>query len=281
MNRVRTVVVTVPCLFFLICCKIKREASDCVFNRNAWMWCLPSSQSPYSPLAPLEGAVGSVKSSHLHHPHPHPHLLTWRFHQFGFSLSPCAFIKPNQNRVWGPDMFLSPLSHPGHCCWLRVVASCLSSKPENVTGDDKHVIHSLIMHPHTPPTSPLHLRRKGLEETPCLFYFLIFSFLTLPLKKPGGRLWQRRWPTEALSPLWAEVPLGKRGGGQSKQPAGAITWHISIQFPLQSVFIFRLMAGRWAGAFGQELILESKQIFWGAKSSINYWFFYTHDAGSP
>lgn len=49
-----------------------------------------------------------------------------------------------------------------------------------------------------------------------------------------------------------------------KQPAGAITWHISIQFPLQNVFIFRLMACHFAGAFGQELILESKQIFRGA-----------------
>lgn len=51
---------------------------------------------------------------------------------------------------------------------------------------------------------------------------------------------------------------------ESKQPAGAITWHISIQFPLQNVFIFRLMACHFAGAFGQELILESKQIFRGA-----------------
>lgn len=51
---------------------------------------------------------------------------------------------------------------------------------------------------------------------------------------------------------------------ESKQAAGAITWHISIQFPLQNVFIFRLMACHFAGAFGQELILESKQIFRGA-----------------
>lgn len=89
-----------------------------------------------------------------------------------------------------------------------------------------------------------------------------------------------RWTTMALRPLWGHggvVSVLEMGGlihGQphlqspslkeSKQPAGAITWHISIQFPLQNVFIFRLMACHFAGAFGQELILESKQIFRGA-----------------
>lgn len=48
---------------------------------------------------------------------------------------------------------------------------------------------------------------------------------------------------------------------KAEQPARAIAWHISIQFPLQNVFIFGLMACHSAGAFGQELILESKQIF--------------------
>lgn len=67
-------------------------------------------------------------------------------------------------------------------------------------------------------------------------------------------------PPRATPSAYPPFPLQ-----ESKQAAsGAITWHISIQFPLQNVFIFSLMACHFAGAFGQELILESKQIFRGA-----------------
>lgn len=72
--------------------------------------------------------------------------------------------------------------------------------------------------------------------------------------------WKWSRPEASFTAATPSVPSLK----ESKQPAGAITWHISIQFPLQNVFIFRLMACHFAGAFGQELILESKQIFRGA-----------------
>lgn len=135
----------------------------------------------------------------------------------------------------------------------------------------------------------------GKNKTSPLFYFQIFSFFMPRFMENTGESGQRvnafhlggvhlqPWTTMALRILWGhggvvsvlEMELARRPHSrqphlqspslkESKQPAGAITWHISIQFPLQNVFIFRLMACHFAGAFGQELILESKQIFRGA-----------------
>lgn len=127
-----------------------------------------------------------------------------------------------------------------------------------------------------------------------LFYLQIFSFLILNRHQ---RERETRAQTKCTSPQWntlaaagqqrpwghSEATVDRSQSGlthsshtftphpappssqkSQKQAAGAITWHISIQFPLQNVFIFRLMACHFAGAFGQELILESKQIFRGA-----------------
>lgn len=144
-------------------------------------------------------------------------------------------------------------------------------------------------------TSP-HRRGKVRKKEKSLFYFHIFSSPPLMLygkhRRRRARTHARqipftllesicsRWTTMALRPLWghggvvsvlemeasltSQPHLQSPSLKESKQPAGAITWHISIQFPLQNVFIFRLMACHFAGAFGQELILESKQIFRGA-----------------
>lgn len=139
------------------------------------------------------------------------------------------------------------------------------------------------------------LLSKEMEKKISSFYFQIFSLFMSCFKENTGEIRQRAnsfhlggmhlqpldnnglentpKATAEMSPFWKwsrpeasftaatpSVPPLK----ESKQAAWAITWHISIQFPLQNVFIFRLMACHFAGAFGQELILESKQIFRGA-----------------
>lgn len=160
------------------------------------------------------------------------------------------------------------------------------SNNKSVIHHDKHIIHLSIMHLTQSFTSLLSKDTK--VENSCCFMFRFsrsscHAFWKTQERAHGGHI---------LSPCCCSCrttmalrPLPGHGGVVSvlemeasftaatpsvpslkepKQPAGAITWHISIQFPLQNVFIFRLMACHFAGAFGQELILESKQIFRGA-----------------
>lgn len=171
------------------------------------------------------------------------------------------------------------------CCWCHCSDALCYLSPVEVSK------RKILAHQYC--ISPFLLLRE--EKSPCFILRFPILHATLYGKHRRDRMWWtnafhlgknafagagQQWPWEyseatvGLSLLWkwsqsvglihSSSHTFSPSAQKAEQPARAIAWHISIQFPLQNVFIFSLMACHFARAFGQELILESKQIFRGA-----------------